>query len=475
MAVRPPSGADVPLLALLTLVLAAAFFLGGEASAAQRALLGVELVSVPLLGLGVWRLFSERRSLMMTVALLIALGMVALPLLQLIPLPWSVWLSMPGREAAQASLRLATIRPAAMPISLTPAATWRAFLWMIPPVAMFVATLTADMRVRVLTCFVVLGLVTFSLVLGGLQMAGGPTSVFQIYHDGHLGLPTGLFANRNHQAVALALSLPLGAAAIALTIGESSGRRTLGVMLFVGLVGLFVAGILATRSRAGLAMIAPSLAISLLVLFRNGGSGGGKHRRSTFWVLFAVFVVVVLAAQLGLSTVLARFDRMDREDRFRTWPIIETTAERFFPYGGGLGSFDPVYRSVEPPDTVTQTYLNEAHNDYLQIWLEGGALGLALVAGFAVWFLLSATAVWRARSSKADVLARAASVAALLLLIHSTFDYPLRTMSLACVFAFLTGLVGAPRPAEPDGASVPRRSGRRRRLDDHEAMESTDI
>ena len=45
------------------------------------------------------------------------------------------------------------------------------------------------------------------------------------------------------------------------------------------------------------------------------------------------------------------------------------------PVGAGLGTFVPVYAMFEKPEQVSLFYVNRAHNDVLELWLETGVAG----------------------------------------------------------------------------------------------------
>jgi O-antigen ligase len=125
------------------------------------------------------------------------------------------------------------------------------------------------------------------------------------------------------------------------------------------------------------------------------------------------------------------------------------------PLGSGFGTFDPVYRMFEQPTTLLRPYVNHAHNDWLELLLEGGipAAGLALAALF--WFVLRTTGVWRSthggKSSHA-LLARAGWIIIALFLFHSVLDYPLRTTANAAVFALAAALLLPPLGSSREGA-----------------------
>ena len=66
--------------------------------------------------------------------------MVALPALQLVPLPPSVWTSLPGAAPGGPFTFLDRELPWA-PISVAPTGTWLSLMSLLPPLAVFFATL----------------------------------------------------------------------------------------------------------------------------------------------------------------------------------------------------------------------------------------------------------------------------------------------------------------------------------------------
>jgi O-antigen ligase len=112
-----------------------------------------------------------------------------------------------------------------------------------------------------------------------------------------------------------------------------------------------------------------------------------------------------------------------------------------------MGSFDPIYRSVEPLDELDATYFNQAHSEYLEIWLEAGWPGVAIVLAFLIWFGRRSWAIWRSGPGSEADFARAASVGILTILVHSVAEYPLRTVTMMATLALLCAIVeraGAP-------------------------------
>ncbi len=116
------------------------------------------------------------------------------------------------------------------------------------------------------------------------------------------------------------------------------------------------------------------------------------------------------------------------------------------PLGSGVGSFSRVYSLFEDRSQLDPTtYVNHAHNDYLEIALETGVPGLIVLLLFLVWW---GRAAWRAwRVPDVSPYAQAASIASAAILVHSLVDFPLRTAAISAVFAMCLGILVEPRRA----------------------------
>jgi O-antigen ligase len=120
-------------------------------------------------------------------------------------------------------------------------------------------------------------------------------------------------------------------------------------------------------------------------------------------------------------------------------------ARDFMPLGSGVGTFRQVYALYEDHDRLdVTTYVNHAHNDYLELALETGVPGLAVLALFLLWWGRAAWRAWRSR--EADPFARAAAVASAAILVHSLVDFPLRTAAIGACFALCLVLLVRQRP-----------------------------
>ena len=127
----------------------ACLLFGGASAAGVLANLVLQLASIGIIWWSVLRLQGVRIEGSARSAVWILLAILLLPLLQLIPLPVDVWSSLPGRAVVFADYRQLGLDPPAIGISLSPERTIASWLALLPPAAVFLATLTLPERSRV--------------------------------------------------------------------------------------------------------------------------------------------------------------------------------------------------------------------------------------------------------------------------------------------------------------------------------------
>ncbi len=380
-----------------------------------------------------------------------------LPALQLLPLPAALWQSAPAREALAADLAAAGAAVVHRG-SLVPAATERAALWLLPAAAMFLSVLQlgAAWRARLLGVLVAAGLLSF--LLGIAQVAGGSGSPLRFYAITNPGSAVGFFANRNHFASLMAVCLPLVLVGLAASLrshpSEDTGRRVLRIAAGLGLAALVLLAVFISQSRAGVLLGMAGLVLAVPValgLRRARGQGQGTRRA----LAAALLMGAVLVLNFALYGVMQRFERDASEDaRFRYAPIVAEVATQQAPLGTGLGGFRRAFEAADPAQE--NTYVNQAHNDWAQLWLEGGWLGVGLMAAALAALAAAGWGAWRpapgARAAD-TALRRVAWIGLLLLALHSLADYPLRTTAMLAVLGLLAACCTRPRGAE--GESFP--------------------
>jgi O-antigen ligase len=364
-----------------------------------------------------------------------------------------------------------------MPISVSPQATWFCFLALIAPIAIFLATLLLPYRDRRWLTLVVLAIGTLSVFVGLIQVAQGQNSPLRFFEITNPTEAVGFFANRNHFAAFLYVLLLLAAAwavhaamsVDSLRASEFQAGPLIAVIATFTLIVVLLAGEAMARSRAGLALTI----VALLGAFALGFTD--RRIRSGFTpnkvLLAAVSLAVIFAVQYALYRILERFDvDLTQDGRLDFSKHTIEAIKAYMPIGSGLGSFVPVYALFETPqDTLANTFINHAHNDILEFWLEAGILAVAFIACFIVWFVSRAVQIWQRIEPRADAvdlsLARAATLIVALVVAHSFVDYPLRTGAMTAMLALACGLMINPLVIveEPRAPRMERRPQRRNR------------
>lgn len=416
-----------------------ALAIGGAGNRYPLLEMAVELASLPLLSYYVAGFGRSIDNSTARAAIgLAALGL-ALPLLQLVPLPPEIWTRLPGRSDARHLLDLIGAPDQWRPLSLDPESTWRAGLAVLPGFAAFLAVLALRTAERAEIVLLVIGFAVASAVVGALQAAG--FHGFILFDSGHAGLATGLFSNRNHQALFLNIAGLLAAAAGRL---RQRGQPGLPPLVSVGLVLLFAAGVLATGSRTGVAFLLLSVPLALIALWPREL----KSRRIYVSAAGATAVAIMALTTSTGKTALARFASLD-DARFAYWSDVRLAIAEYWPVGSGFGTFATVYQRFESLAGVGPSYVNHAHNDFLELLAEGGLLAPALLVPAIAFLVFASIRLFRAGGRQAwTVLGQSSAVGLLIILLHSVVDYPLRMLSLMTLFGILSALLFAP-PGEP--------------------------
>ncbi|WP_066778142.1 O-antigen ligase family protein [Sphingomonas sp. CCH5-D11] len=422
-------------------LMVAALLLGGGSANSPVQRMIVEMVGVLVLGwfaVRGWRAPGDRRT--WAALALIALT-AALMVAQLVPLPPGVWQALPGRQIIVDVLAAVGRTDTWMPFSLDPAGTRESALFLLAPIAMFVATLHLDRSAQMKLVALVAAAAVISALLVMLQAQG--MTWLTIYDAPHATKGKGIFANKNHNAALLVLAIPLVA-----VLGRQPGllRRIGSPLLVSGMAILFLTlAVFGALSRAGLALLPLALLACVPLM-------GGFNAVKRFWKAIVpaaaalVIGAVIVARSAVVKETLDRFDA-SQEGRYVFWPDVIYAIKQFMPWGSGAGTFVPVFRINESLEAVHPTYTNHAHSDYLEIALEAGVPGLLLVAAFFLWFALTSWS--RLRGSLGTpafgpLLAAATGIA--VLLAASAVDYPLRTLLLACVFSMLAAMLASTAP-----------------------------
>jgi len=251
----------------------------------------------------------------------------------------------------------------------------------------------------------------------------------------------GPYVNHNHYAGLMELLVPIPLIICLSRLADEKARIAAGVAAAIMVGTIFLSG-----SRGGMLAIFVELVIFVAILFRQKTG----VRIAIGFGAFAV-VLVSLLVWLGGKELTSRVTSVSKEARgeisggmrlsidrdtvrmFRQRPVL----------GWGLGTFPVVYPQFR--SFYTNFFVNEAHNDYLQLLSEMGLLGFATM----MWFLfvicrqvLRKTEKWPSEVSGAVTLACALGIIGIL--VHSLVDFNLQIPANAALFYVFCTVAAAP-------------------------------
>lgn len=358
-------------------------------------------------------------------------------IIQIVPLPPEMWQALPGRETFAEIDRLAALSDIWRPISMTPFRSFGSLMGMIIPITAFLLALALKLPPRTLL-FAILAISLVDASFGLLQIIGGQNSPLYQYAFASRGAPAGIFANENHSAVFSAISL-LIITRLALEARDAGDLAWVKLSLAPAFLFILLA-VLVTGSRAGfMATLAALLAASVMWVFGNRTTVGQAEvprgvRRiqpNRLAILgFAAAMALVIFAFVWTERTPAAQDIVDLNAfddlRWSLLPLLREMALDHWGAGTGFGSFYAVYRIYEPTALLIPSYVNHAHNDWMQIAIEGGLPAIAILGIFLAWLVKSVASTAVGPGARIE---RCVFWAACIVIIAaaSLVDYPLRT------------------------------------------------
>ncbi len=431
--------------ALACLFLTLAIILGGGNIDNPSTELALELLAALCAIAWIWMPGSLRLPVDWKVWLVAGL-ILLVPLLQLIPLPPSIWTTLPGRERELAALNLVAKADSWRPLTVSPHRTLTSLLGLFPPVLMLLMAGALSRRARswLFAALVITGLAT--ALLGAAQL-GDKAGLFHLYDYSHRMVVIGFQNNRNHTAdlllVALLALATLGNSSMFFSKDKNQSAWMLNVWV-LALAFVFVLAVILTRSRTGIALAFPAL-LAFGAIFSWNQPREWNRPIAAFvggCIVMAVAGLFLLPTNGALQGVAARFD-LAPDGRATMWRNTLEAIQEYIPVGSGLGTFRSAYNALEPLLDMDAKQAGYAHNDFLQLMLEAGVIGylaLAMVLGLV---LRMAFRSWHDdEKRRAQVMFGLFSL--LVIAAHSQVDYPLRTISMACVAAVAIAMLASP-------------------------------
>ena len=416
------------------------------------ALLTLELVSIVLFALVLWTPRSRKR-----VALIVWLATAfffLIPCFYLIPVPESLWVALPGRADFAASQQWLEQQTAGtgLAFSLVPQKTLHALIALLPILTVALATATRPARHLITLTYVVLAMAAAQAALGLLQYSTQLESLY-FWSDPNRNAQ-GTYLNRNHFAVMMYLPLPIALGLLALNMGKYPKMRDeaekpqfdkwLVKTLFIAFVViLLILGGILSRSRTGIFLTIAAIFISSFLFARHiGGARSGSVAAS------ASVIAAGIAFSVGLIPIVNRFISKNPMEDLR-WELFEVTREgisKFFPVGSGPGTFQEIYRTIQPYDQ--RLFINHVHNDYLELLFEIGAVGMVVLFLLLVLYIYGWIALRGMRWHEIRFIKVGAGISLFLIMLHSLVDFNMHTPANALLVAFLAGVFLAKIPED---------------------------
>jgi hypothetical protein len=418
----------------LYLLLCLVFVTGGSSQDRGWTDAITQLLALPVLLVGGWRIAALPASRVRLLGLVAIAAVALLPWLQLLPLSHFLWELAPARAGLGLDLAAVGVTHPASTWTLASAATLRGALSLLPALALFAGVLSVDATTqrRLLGLCVLLPIA--SLVLGFLQMGAAQDSLLNPYPEWAPAMG-GVFANPNHQGTAMLIGLGI---CLAFVLGSfrratPGPRRNAWPAAIAG--GTLFLGLPLANSRAAVLIGILLMAVAPLALAVPARQGGRGWRTIASLVVAAVFMGLVLSAAMGWMKV----DEISEVRGVIRRATVGVAAGQL-PWGSGIASFVPVFQQAMPETLLMPSYINAAHNDYAQFWLETGIPGL-LVAALVAWAGIRAVGAGLKGNAQYRRLVWSGVLGLAVLLVHSIVDYPLRTPALLAVAALLGGIL----------------------------------
>jgi O-antigen ligase len=246
------------------------------------------------------------------------------------------------------------------------------------------------------------------------------------------------------------LPFPLVLAATRFTDG---GRK----IAVAGIAALMAGSIFLSGSRGGMAaFVAQMVVLGVLMVRKREGSWKRPLMLGAFLAMVIVFLV-----WMGGNELTQRLMSIHSEARVEISGGVRLTIDRdclrMFakrPFlGWGLGAFPIVYPEFR--SFYTTFFVNQAHNDYLQLLVETGLAGFSIAAWFLVLvFRRAADKLKNWTESASGALTVAALLGCVGILVHSFLDFNLQIPANAALFYVLCAIA----------ASAPLQESQRRRV-----------
>jgi len=364
------------------------------------------------------------------------IGLLLIGLIQLLPL---------GGSTANGPLAV----PLSNALSLDPYSTRFFLIRLLIYIVFFAACLAFINNERRLKKTVILIIVFGSAMafFGILQRLANPGGIYGM-RETPQAISFGPFVNQHHFAAFMEMTCGV---ALALLFGKSGGRDKK-ALLATAVVIMGVAIVL-TGSRGGMlsfGVVVAAITLYNLLSGRWSDQGHGHDHRFSGLLQKAAIAASVLAIA-GVITGIVLFIGADDSllrgigaaaadtdvstGRFHFWSVAVQIFLAHPFLGVGFNAFGVAFTKYDTWSGII--HVDHAHNEYLQILADAGIAGFICIATFIYFLFREGLATIKSASGFRRDAAVGALAGCLGILVHSFFDFPLRTPSNGFFFLLL--------------------------------------
>ena len=268
--------------------------------------------------------------------------------------------------------------------------------------------------------------------------------IYWIVPNRNLGWVYGPYVNHSHYAGLMELLVPIP---LVIAMGNLFGKPLRLLFAFLALV--IGVSIFLSQSLGG--MLAFTVEIGFLVVFLT--TRRSKSRLPLLVALCAALAVcVVLLRPHGLADRLANLQHPVKRASAEMRAAIAKDSVKMVKdrpiIGWGLGTFPVVYPSFR--SFYTNFFVNEAHNDFVQLLVETGIAGFSLIMTFLVLtYKAGIRGAEHWRYEPRATMALAALIGCTGLLVHGLADFNLQIPANAALFVALAAMAIAGSTVAP--------------------------
>jgi len=218
-------------------------------------------------------------------------------------------------------------------------------------------------------------------------------------------------------------------------------------ILLIVAAAVIAMSVFASLSRGGILSLCASILFFALALAGRAFPDQRLNRRASAVLLLCA--VLAALTWFGWEKIDNRFAKIyaaenftDSEGRFQFWADSLKMASDFPATGAGFGAFGDVFPAYQ--NRYLGRILDHAHNDYLELLIEGGIPGVALVLAFFICLFKTVRTTLKKRKEPYTILVCTGTAAGILaILLHGVTDFNLHIPANALYLAFLCGLLTA--------------------------------